>query len=41
MPVEAEARIVERDLRLLGRSSEWSGLRPHLHGTCVDGARAA
>ncbi len=40
MPVEAEARIVERDLRLLREIERAEGLRPHLHVQHVSTARA-
>lgn len=40
MPVEAEARIVERDIRLLGEIEKIEGLRPHLHVQHVSTARA-
>ncbi|MGD0442493.1 MAG: dihydroorotase [Edaphobacter sp.] len=40
MPVEAEARIVERDIRLLRDIEEQDGLRPHLHVQHVSTARA-
>ena len=40
MPVEAEARIVERDLRLLREIEAAEGVRPHLHVQHVSTARA-
>jgi dihydroorotase len=40
MTVEAEARIVERDIRLLRDIEERDGLRPHLHVQHVSTARA-
>jgi len=40
MTVEAEARIVERDIRLLRDIEEHDGLRPHLHVQHVSTARA-
>jgi dihydroorotase len=40
MPVEAEARIVERDIRLLREIERAEGLRPHLHVQHVSTARA-
>jgi dihydroorotase len=40
MPVEAESRIVERDIRLLREIEGASGLRPHLHVQHVSTARA-
>ena len=40
MPVEAEARIVERDLRLLGEIERVDRVRPHLHVQHVSTARA-
>lgn len=40
MPVEAEARIVERDIRLLREIEQAEGLRPHLHVQHVSTARA-
>ncbi|WP_035350914.1 dihydroorotase [Edaphobacter aggregans] len=40
MPVEAEARIVERDIRLLREIECVEGLRPHLHVQHVSTARA-
>ncbi len=40
MPVEAESRIVERDLRLLREIERESGMRPHLHVQHVSTARA-
>jgi dihydroorotase len=40
MPVEAEARIVERDLRLLGEIERVERARPHLHVQHVSTARA-
>ncbi|HMG03356.1 MAG TPA: dihydroorotase [Edaphobacter sp.] len=40
MPVEAEARIVERDLQLLREIERVEGLRPHLHVQHVSTARA-
>lgn len=40
MPVEAEARIVERDIRLLREIEKAEGLRPHLHVQHVSTARA-
>jgi dihydroorotase len=40
MPVEAEARIVERDIRLLREIEKVEGLRPHLHVQHVSTARA-
>ncbi len=40
MTVEAEARIVERDIRLLRDIERHDGLRPHLHVQHVSTARA-
>jgi dihydroorotase len=40
MPVEAEARIVERDLRLLGEIEQAERVRPHLHVQHVSTERA-
>lgn len=40
MPVEAEARIVERDIQLLRELERTEGLRPHLHVQHVSTARA-
>ena len=40
MPVEAEARIVERDLALLREIEREDGMRPHLHVQHVSTARA-
>jgi dihydroorotase len=40
MPVEAEARIVERDLRLLREIERVERVRPHLHVQHVSTARA-
>jgi dihydroorotase len=40
MPVEAESRIVERDIRLLREIERADGLRPHLHVQHVSTARA-
>ena len=40
MTVEAEARIVERDIRLLREIEQAEGLRPHLHVQHVSTARA-
>ena len=40
MTVEAEARIVERDIRLLRDIEKHDGLRPHLHVQHVSTARA-
>jgi len=40
MTVEAEARIVERDIRLLREIEKAEGLRPHLHVQHVSTARA-
>ncbi|MDE1176408.1 MAG: dihydroorotase [Edaphobacter sp.] len=40
MTVEAEARIVERDIRLLREIEATEGLRPHLHVQHVSTARA-
>jgi dihydroorotase len=40
MTVEAEARIVERDIRLLKDIERHDGLRPHLHVQHVSTARA-
>lgn len=40
MTVEAEARIVERDIRLLREIEKMEGLRPHLHVQHVSTARA-
>jgi dihydroorotase len=40
MPVEAEARIVERDLRLLREIEQAERVRPHLHVQHVSTARA-
>jgi dihydroorotase len=40
MTVEAEARIVERDIRLLRDIERQDGLRPHLHVQHVSTARA-
>jgi dihydroorotase len=40
MPVEAEARIVERDVRLLREIERTSGMRPHLHVQHVSTALA-
>src|SRR3984957_11891054 len=40
MTVEAEARIVERDIRLLRDIEEHDGLRPHLHVQHVSTTRA-
>src|SRR5882757_9405462 len=40
MTVEAEARIVERDIRLLREIERAEGLRPHLHVQHVSTARA-
>jgi dihydroorotase len=40
MTVEAEARIVERDIRLLREIEKSEGLRPHLHVQHVSTARA-
>jgi dihydroorotase len=40
MPVEAEARIVERDLRLLGEIERVERVRPHLHVQHVSTSRA-
>ena len=40
MPVEAEARIVERDIKLLREIERTEGLRPHLHVQHVSTARA-
>jgi dihydroorotase len=39
MPVEAESRIVERDIRLLREIERANGLRPHLHVQHVSTAR--
>jgi dihydroorotase len=47
MPVEAEARIVERDIQLLREIEQAEGLRPHLHvqhvstGKAIKAIRAA
>ena len=40
MTVEAEARIVERDIRLLREIERHDGLRPHLHVQHVSTAKA-
>jgi dihydroorotase len=40
MPIEAEARIVERDIQLLREIERREGLRPHLHVQHVSTARA-
>jgi dihydroorotase len=40
MPVEAESRIVERDIHLLGEIARIEGLRPHLHVQHVSTARS-
>jgi dihydroorotase len=40
MPVEAESRIVERDIRLLREIERADGVRPHLHVQHVSTARA-
>ena len=40
MPVEAESRIVERDIRLLREIERAEGLRPHLHVQHVSTAQA-
>lgn len=40
MPVEAESRIVERDIQLLRDIERAEGLRPHLHVQHVSTARA-
>lgn len=40
MTIEAEARIVERDIRLLREIEKAEGLRPHLHVQHVSTARA-
>jgi dihydroorotase, multifunctional complex type len=40
MPVEAEARIVNRDIQLLREIESAEGLRPHLHVQHVSTARA-
>ncbi|MCU1222055.1 MAG: dihydroorotase, multifunctional complex type [Edaphobacter sp.] len=40
MTIEAEARIVERDIRLLREIERAEGLRPHLHVQHVSTARA-
>jgi dihydroorotase len=40
MPVQAEVRIVERDIRLLREIERAEGLRPHLHVQHVSTARA-
>jgi dihydroorotase len=40
MPVEAEARIVERDIQLLRDIERTEGLRPHLHVQHVSTSRA-
>ncbi len=40
MTVEAEARIVERDIRLLQEIERYDGLRPHLHVQHVSTAKA-
>jgi len=40
MPVEAESRIVERDIRLLREIEREDGLRPHLHVQHVSTAKA-
>jgi len=40
MPVEAEARIVERDIQLLREIERAEGLRPHLHVQHVSTTRA-
>jgi dihydroorotase len=40
MPVEAESKIVERDLRLLREIEAAEGLRPHLHVQHVSTAKA-
>jgi dihydroorotase len=40
MPVEAEARIVERDIQLLRDIERSEGLRPHLHVQHVSTSRA-
>jgi dihydroorotase len=40
MPVEAESRIVERDIRLLREIERVEKLRPHLHVQHVSTARA-
>ena len=40
MPVEAESRIVERDIRLLREIERSEGCRPHLHVQHVSTARA-
>jgi dihydroorotase len=40
MPVEAESRIVERDIRLLREIERVEGLRPHLHVQHVSTSRA-
>jgi dihydroorotase len=40
MPVEAESRIVERDIRLLREIEAAHGVRPHLHVQHVSTARA-
>jgi dihydroorotase len=40
MPVEAESRIVERDIRLLREIERADGVRPHLHVQHVSTAKA-
>jgi dihydroorotase len=40
MPIEAEERIVERDIQLLREIERLEGLRPHLHVQHVSTARA-
>jgi dihydroorotase len=40
MPLEAESRIVERDIRLLREIEQADGVRPHLHAQHVSTARA-
>jgi len=40
MPIEAEARIVERDIKLLREIERAEGLRPHLHVQHVSTTRA-
>jgi len=40
MPVEAESRIVERDIRLLREIETSQGLRPHLHVQHISTAKA-
>lgn len=40
MPIEAEARIVERDIQLLREIERAEGLRPHLHVQHVSTTRA-